>query len=226
MDTALQTNKPARLFEKTIGGLHEAVFGVFTQYIKTPSRVLDLGACTGAWAARLMTFGHDVTCVDQDMDSFALESIDCVQADLNDDFSTAIPGTYSAVTAIEVIEHLENPRHFLKQCNLLLKREGILLLTTPNIESAAGRLRFLLTGNFRMFDRDERLNDPTHISPIQTFMFEKMVKDAGFVILIHTTSAARVEISTPLSRLICSLLNRFLARNKRGDNHIFVLSKT
>ena len=39
------------------------------------------------------------------------------------------------VVAVEVIEHFENPWHFLREINRVLKKEGKLYLTTPNVHS-------------------------------------------------------------------------------------------
>jgi 2-polyprenyl-3-methyl-5-hydroxy-6-metoxy-1,4-benzoquinol methylase len=224
LDNALTRSKPAELAAKTIVGLHDAALREFKRHVETPVNVLDLGAGTGAWAAKLIALGHKVRCVDRNPGDFALESAHCECVDLNDDFSSAIKDRFSAITSIEVIEHLENPRHFLRECKNLMSDNGILLLTTPNIENVAGRIRFMFKGNFRMFDKDEELNDPTHISPIQTHMFEKMVKDAGLRILFHGTSAPNLQISTRRSRFVCRLATPFLSDVRAGDNHIFVLS--
>jgi 2-polyprenyl-3-methyl-5-hydroxy-6-metoxy-1,4-benzoquinol methylase len=224
LDNALTRSKPAELAAKTIVGLHDAALREFKRHIETPINVLDLGAGTGAWAAKLVALGHRVRCVDRNPRDFALESAHCECVDLNDDFSSIIKDRYSAITSIEVIEHLENPRHFLRECKNLMRDDGILLLTTPNIENVAGRIRFMFKGNFRMFDKDQRLNDPTHISPIQTYMFEKMADDVGLRMLFHGTSDPNRGISTRLSRLICFLATPLLSDLRAGDNHIFVLS--
>lgn len=222
---SLLNSQENRLAEKTIAGLHDAAFRELRRHVVAPSKILDLGAGTGAWAARLMEQGHWVTCLDRDAHAFALNTVPFVQADLNEEFSVAVSGEFAAVTAIEVIEHLENPTYFLRQCRKLLGENGILFITTPNVECVAGRLRFLWSGNFRMFGRDERLNDPTHITPIQSYMFEKMSKAAGLCIVSHTTTKSAPEISGSLSRALCSVVGPFIRGIKGGDNHLYTLTR-
>lgn len=213
------------LSSRTPDGLHEEALAVLTQHLTRPSKVLDLGAGTGLWAERLLALGHKITCVELDVDGFALKSVPCFYADLNEDFSMTLEGSYTAITAIEVIEHLENPRHFLRQCHELLDEGGILFMTTPNIECVASRLRFLRSGHFRTFDRDAKVNDPTHITPIQTFMFEKVIRDTGYKLLAHQTNNVEPRITNPMARIICKLVAPFVAGFKGGDHHVYVLTK-
>jgi 2-polyprenyl-3-methyl-5-hydroxy-6-metoxy-1,4-benzoquinol methylase len=215
-----------RLEARTVGGLHELAFAALEQRLGKSASILDLGAGTGAWADRLIRHNYRVTALDRDENCFGSAQARFVRANLDTNFANAFRSHFDAVTAIEVIEHLENPTHFLGQCSQLLTDQGILLLTTPNIECAAGRLRFLMTGNFRMFDRDERLNDPTHISPIQSYMFEKMAKTSGLRILSHRTAEALPAVSRRSIRLMTSLIGHFIRGNKIGDCHIFILTKS
>jgi len=42
---------------------------------------------------------------------------------------------FDAVTAFELIEHLFDPDHFLKEVYRVLKPEGTFVLSTPNLAS-------------------------------------------------------------------------------------------
>lgn len=223
--TGLATRPTASSFpEKTVSGLHDAAFFQMQRSVNAPARVLDLGAGSGAWAARLLKAGYAVTCVDSNGQDFALPDVPFVLADLNVQFSQMVEGEYAAVTAIEVIEHLENPTQFLRECRKFLGKSGILLITTPNIESVPGRLRFLLQGHFRMFGANERFSDPSHITPIQSYMFEKMVKASGLRVISHKTASAKSPISGNLVRVFGLLIKPFLTGFTTGDNHIYVLT--
>lgn len=211
---------------RTPGILHDEVLPLLSRFVGAHSKVLDLGAGTGAWAERLLELGYDVTCVERDIAGFGLDSVRCICADLNENFSAEVKGRFAAITSIEVIEHLENPRHLLRQCLNLLDDGGIFLITTPNIECVAGRLRFLSSGHFRMFDRDEALNEPTHITPIQTFMFERAIRETGYRILLHQTNNREPRITNPLARVISKFVGLFVSGFTGGDHHIIIIAKT
>ena len=132
---------------------------------------------------------------------------------------------FDAATAIEVIEHLENPRHLLRQAKQLLKPGGLLFVTTPNIENVPARIRFLMRGDLRMFGRDPTLNDPTHITPIHTQMFERMLADIGFDLVHHGFNRPQPTVTHPVLRLISQSLGPVLRGVTGGDCHIFVLRR-
>jgi 2-polyprenyl-3-methyl-5-hydroxy-6-metoxy-1,4-benzoquinol methylase len=212
------------LVERTIAGLHDQVFGVLQRIAPAPRETLDLGAGTGAWAMRLSVAGYRVTAVDIDPKGFAAEGVEFVVADLNQPFGHTFPNRcFQLVTCLEVIEHVENPRNLLRECRRLLQPGGVLVVTTPNIESVAARLRFLATGELRMFGRDPRRNEPTHITPIHTLMFERMLSDTGFGLKIHEFNA-RTPIGTkPVNRLISGLVGKVVGGVQGGDCHVFVV---
>jgi 2-polyprenyl-3-methyl-5-hydroxy-6-metoxy-1,4-benzoquinol methylase len=210
--------------EITIGGMHDALIGSFSSRVPPPARVLDLGAGTGAWASRLVEAGYDVVAVERVADRFVCRKAKLVAADLNGDFAPAVGGPFDAVTSIEVIEHLENPRHFLRQAKQLLKPDGLMFVTTPNIECVPARIRFLMNGELRMFGQDPAVNDPTHITPIHTYMFQRMLSDVGFELVDHSFNRPQPTVARGGFRLISRLVGPLLRGVTGGDCHIFVLS--
>ncbi|MDZ4197882.1 MAG: methyltransferase domain-containing protein, partial [Kiritimatiellia bacterium] len=57
---------------------------------------------------------------------------------------------YDVIIATEVIEHLPSHSAFLSEAARMLKDQGYLILTTPNIHRLQSRLRFALTGQHEM----------------------------------------------------------------------------
>ena len=207
----------------TIPGLHKQVFELFTRHTSPGQRVLDLGAGQGAWAERLKRAGYEVVAVEQNREAFRVSGVPVVKADLNGDFASSVEGPFDVISAIEVIEHLENPRHLLRQVKRLLAPGGRVFITTPNVENTAARVRFLFTGEMRMFGLDPQLNDPTHITPIHTHMLTRMLRDAGLRLVEHGFNNRRATVTNPVFRVATTVLDPFVRGLKGGDCHIFVL---
>ncbi|MDY7227005.1 class I SAM-dependent methyltransferase [Hyalangium rubrum] len=216
---------PSELQARTIPGLHDEVVAVLQRHLPAPARLVDLGAGSGAWAARLVSHGYALTAIERDAAFYRFTGAPLIVADLNEPFSARLPGTFDGLTAIEVIEHLENPRAFLRECHKLLAPSGLLVLTTPNIENVPARLQFLATGGLRMFGRDTRYNDPTHITPIHTYMLERMMRDTGFSLVEHTFNKPRPTVTKLANRILSRAVAPLLRGLKGGDCHIFVMRK-
>jgi SAM-dependent methyltransferase len=99
------------------------------------SRILDVGCGEGAllWAARQMGF-EPHGC---DLAAPAVELARTLIGGGNVHVGTIAdlpysPGTFDAVVALEVLEHLPNPRAFLERSATLLRPDGTVLLTMPN----------------------------------------------------------------------------------------------
>jgi methionine biosynthesis protein MetW len=65
---------------------------------------------------------------------------------------------FDVVFAGEIIEHLLDTKKFLNEINRVLKPNGILILTTPNLAHLPDRIRFLTGKN------------PTNVSPVHEFL--------------------------------------------------------
>ena len=73
-----------------------------------------------------------------------------IQHDLDKGLPEGLP-KYDAIVSCEGIEHFGNPLLFLKDCNKHLKKNGILIITTPNVWYPASKLKYLTRGFFPSF---------------------------------------------------------------------------
>ena len=161
-------------------GTHEAAAEMLLRHVTNRLPVLDLASGSGAMLARLRDSGFkDLDAVEIDREAFKFPGIEPRHVDLNGEFSKAIERRYGLVTAIEILEHLDSPRHFLREIHALLEPGGHLLLSTPNVANWTGRLRFLLKGEHRQFqEHDYRYQ--RHISPTTDVQMRLMLPEIGF----------------------------------------------
>jgi len=168
-------------------GTHEAAMAMLRDLGTKELPVLDLASGSGAMLARLRDGGFtDITAVELDVKKFAVPELTPLAIDLNSDFAKALGRRFSLVTAIEIIEHLDSPRHFLSQVRELLDEDGLLLLTTPNIAEWMGRIRFLLTGTLRYFD-DVQYQYNHHVSPLPEAQLRHLLSEVGLGIVAAKT---------------------------------------
>ncbi|WP_162937561.1 class I SAM-dependent methyltransferase [Indioceanicola profundi] len=161
-------------------GLHAHAAGLAARGFPPGGRVLDMAAGSGAFALRLTEAGFAVTASDLATGSFRLaDRIPFLTADLNVDGPEHFPGPFDAVTALEIIEHLENPWDFTRKLHALLKPGGRLLLTTPNVEAPIMVERWLRRGQHPFFD-EEHFRKYGHITPVTQYMLTRMLEEAGF----------------------------------------------
>ena len=146
------------------------------------ARVLELGAGGGAMSQRLADLGYDVTASDLFVERFApRERIAFHPLDLNRAFADDLPERFDAVVALELVEHLENPHHFLRQCFALLRPGGTLVISTPNLANPVSQAMFVRSGVFQWF-RDEDYREQGHITPIAPVVLRRCAQEAGFAL--------------------------------------------
>lgn len=158
-------------------------------------KVLDVGAGYGAMSRRLLDDGFvDVVAWDLDPTQSRLPSLPVTPVDLDTDFGAAFPSAFDVVVAIEVIEHLENPRHFLRNLAQVLRAGGIALVSSPNVESAASRAAFLGHGGLRWFTRFDR-ERYGHITPVFSWQMRDASKAAGLDLVEKGDNSGRTLVT-------------------------------
>lgn len=117
--------------------------------VPSGSRILDAGSAPGFMSLALRALGYWVASVDVNPEPYRsmLEKtgIVVVRADLEKDVLPFPDECMEAVVFTEVLEHLHPAKinFFVSELNRVLKRDGLLLLTTPNLAALSRRLKLL-----------------------------------------------------------------------------------
>ena len=141
-------------------------------------RLLDVGAADGYLAQLLTDRGFDVTCVEGNpiLASEARKKCACVlMSDLNREVPT-INGTFDVIVYGDVLEHLQDPLAVLLHLNRNLARDGLVLISVPNVAHLWMRIQLML-GKFDYAERG--ILDRTHLRFFTLKSFRKFVQDSG-----------------------------------------------
>ncbi len=125
------------------------------------NKLLNIGGGAGQVSSIYEKAGFDVYNLDIDITSSNAKNI---KFDLNQDLPIPFENnTFDVIVCQEIIEHIENPWKIFRNAKKLLKNDGILVVSTPNILSIQSRIMFLFTGYFKWFT-PECFN--YHVNPI------------------------------------------------------------
>ena len=103
-------------------------------------------------------------------------AINWIQADLNQQLPLE-KESFDVIIAIEVIEHLENPRAMMRELYRLLRPGGQLIISTPNNESFRSLLSLIYRGHFVSFlERDY----PAHITALTAMDLTRIMDENNF----------------------------------------------
>ena len=125
------------------------------------------------------------------------------------------------------MEHMENPRHVLREANSVLRDEGYLFLSTPNASGLHSRVKFLFVGRFAMFD-DEQYHGIGHIRPLTYWELDKSLNESGFHIIqifFHNNYDLIPKTLGEVVKLTSSILLSPFVRGVAGGQVIVIIAQ-
>ena len=147
---------------------------------------LDIGSGTGNLIRRIRQ-QYDLTssACDYTDEFMELDDVNVDIVDLNDGLLPYPDNSFDLVTFTEVAEHLENYHAIVHEIHRVLKPNGVIIITTPNILNMKSRMRFLTNGFWSMFGPlhvGETAIESTggHITPIAYPYLAHALMSSGF----------------------------------------------
>ena len=176
-----------KLLPKTVPKVHEKVISLIDI---TSGKVLDVGCGRGGLLQSIKKIFPALTSYGCDIDEKSLEfkDIKFKKSDINKGLDYK-KDSFDLIFCIEVIEHVENPFFLIRELNRVLKKQGTLIITSPNVENIFSKILFLFTGRFIHFFKITDFYKTGHINPIfswkwgimlnKHFKFNKIVYNRG-----------------------------------------------
>ena|SRR6266545_4584706 len=178
--------------------------------------VADVGCGSGAlWPALRGTFA---SCIGLDAVRYEglPDDVDFRSIDLDTGRLPLADGSVDAAVAVEVIEHLENPRAFVRELTRVVRPGGWVVVTTPNQLSALSLLTLLLKGRFSAFQDGEY---PAHVTALLETDLRRIFSECG---LCDTGVTFTCHGRLPLSALHYPSAVARLAPRRFSDNIVAV----
>jgi 2-polyprenyl-3-methyl-5-hydroxy-6-metoxy-1,4-benzoquinol methylase len=136
--------------------------------------VADIGGGRGELARLLAPQCKRVVLVDCAPPTIPVgNNIEVFRADLNDSWPI-LDASIDLLFSLECIEHVENPRHFVRESARVIKPGGFGFISTPNQHSILSKLAFLLLGHHRCFLGK---NYPHHITAVLQADFRHLLSE-------------------------------------------------
>ena len=158
-----------------------------TSRAQPSTKILDAGGAPGFTSLALKLLGYEVILLDIDPEPYCdiLQSygIKVVRADLEHDIIPLNSEDIDVIIFTEVLEHL-SPYYIswaLSELNRVLKYQGLLFLSTPNIASIGKRVKLLLGKNPL---------GPMHVKEYTIDEVRKLLNTHGFEIIYGKYSMA------------------------------------
>jgi SAM-dependent methyltransferase len=179
-------------FKPFVGSSHAWALSQLLSLPPTTS-ILDIGSGSG-WVGRTLHEAHFENVSAVEMDPEARQKTAALYRRQEPSLGEYRGSTFDCLVLLDVLEHLATPELFLREAINLLCKDGILLLSVPNIAHWSVRLP-LLFGSFRYYQRG--ILDKTHLRFFTRKTFHQFIHDEGVTLESTDVSIPPAEFVLP-----------------------------
>lgn len=158
--------------------IYRLVARVLAEKNRSTGRLLDVGCGQGQLWNFLPAGAFTYTGADLERYEGFPAGVEFIQADLESGPLPCPDARYEVVVAAETIEHLENPRAFMRELARLATPGGLIVVTTPNQLSWLSKWSLLFKNQFNAFQEAPGLY-PSHKSALLEIDLLRMARECG-----------------------------------------------
>jgi len=210
---------------------------------KIKGKFLDAGCGMGEMLFEFKQKFPNVSFYGTDISTFGLKqaqsnSFNVFKSDLSKKINFR-SNYFNIVFSQSVIEHLYNPDLFLEECHRVLKKNGILIIITPNLLAWHQRILCLIgvTPSFMelstkdpsvglgIFSKIFKKNHTVgHIRVFNSFGLKKIVENSEFEIIIQKELPAEHNFPKPINYLF-NMIDKFMSLFPTLSSVLFIVAR-
>jgi 2-polyprenyl-3-methyl-5-hydroxy-6-metoxy-1,4-benzoquinol methylase len=218
-----ENRKQASIQSKGLSGqeIYEEVISQVSK-INLRDNVLDVGCGTGILLNEIHKVSPESSLTGADLTDFSggsSKSYIFHECDLNNQFHEGMD-QFDIVTSIEVIEHLENPRQYIRSLAKTVKSGGRLLISTPNLDSWTSIISFVLRGYHSAFGPRDY---PAHITALSEYELLQIAAEVEGISLTETVYIENGRV--PGTSFLWRNVLPFLKGKRYSDNYLCIFKK-
>lgn len=189
MTSYLKKNK--KIIDHLLGFFYQSIYGCLPPFEHKKIKVLDIGCGNGSYIYSLKKRGMDVYGVDFSEKSvnFAKNILKLENVEQADVEKISYPSSFFDVIVMNhVIEHVYNPKGLFEKAAKFLKKDGTLIVATPNTDAV----------NFSLFGKDWfPLEAPRHLTLFNPASMSRLAQESGLRIknIFHDRSSHALQRS-------------------------------
>jgi ubiquinone/menaquinone biosynthesis C-methylase UbiE len=193
---------------------HEAIHETVEKILQDAKRgnILDVPAGEGALALRLKNLGFEVSCCDLYPEIFKLSKTEIKHGNLD----AELPydnRSFDFIVCVEGLEHIENPANAMREFARILKENGTLIVSVPNIMNVEERLKWLFNGY------------TSHFKPLSEEVLDDIEREYGGMkeIALHVNPIGYSEVRFLLEKNGFQIEKTYLDKPKKNSWAYFPL---
>jgi len=185
------------------------------------SRILDIGCGNGFFLRTIET----------EADKYGVDIIEMKKCEeeiyIQTNIENGLPfknEIFDALFAGEIIEHLFDTDNFVRECYRVLRHNGFIVLTTPNLCSLKN-LFLMLLGKQAVavdFSLEEGVG---HIRAFSPEALQKILKKSGFTLKKLCTDRVPIPFAPPKSNFFLKIENKFGDLFRRWGNILIIKAR-